>query len=71
MKTRLKNYFTTAIGILLMLMSVIMFFLPKFVSIKSFSLLELIMGLVLGWVFLMAKNTLIEGIFLGIFKMKK
>lgn len=34
------------------------------------TLVELIIMLILGWVFLMAKNSLLEGLFLGLFKIK-
>jgi hypothetical protein len=36
----------------------------------DFSWMEMVGTAVLGWVFLMAKDTLLEGIFLNIFKIK-
>jgi hypothetical protein len=34
-------------------------------------ILEIVMVMILGWVFLFAKDTLLEGLFLSVFKIKK
>jgi len=70
MKTRLKNWITSIFGGVLMALAVTMFILNKMGTI-DFSWLEMVGVAVLGWVFLWAKDTLIEGLFLGIFKMKR
>ena len=71
MKKRLKNYISTIFGALLMLVALTMFILDRIPSAGiDFSLFEMTAVAVLGWVFLFAKDSLIEGIFLGIFKVK-
>ena len=70
MKARLKNWITSVFGGLLMLLAIAMFVAEKLDKI-DFSWIEMVGVAVLGWVFLWAKDTLIEGLFLGIFKMKE
>ena len=53
-----------------MLLAIAMFVAEKIDKI-DFSWVEMVGVAVLGWVFLWAKDTLIEGLFLGIFKMKE
>lgn len=70
MKERLQNWLTTSIGAVLMLTAIIMYVLSK---IKGYevSLVETASVAVLGWVFLTARDTLLEGIFMNLFKIKK
>jgi hypothetical protein len=70
MKERLQNWLTTAIGAVLMLTAITMYVLSK---VKDFdvSLIETASVAVLGWVFLTARDTLLEGMFMNIFKIKK
>ena len=62
---RFRNYYTTIIGAVVMLISIIAFFM------KMVSMIELVTLLVIGWIFLRAKDSLIEGLFFNIFKIKK
>lgn len=71
MKQRIKNLITSIIGGLLMITGVAMIVSTYFINAYTFKVTEYLSILVLGWVFLMAKDTLIEGIFLNIFKVKK
>jgi len=71
MKKRLQNLITSIAGGLLMLIGIMMFFADSFIKDLQFSIMESVSVLVLGWVFLMAKDDLIEGLFGGIFKFKK
>jgi hypothetical protein len=70
MKERLQNWLTTAIGAVLMLTAITMYVLSK---VKDFdvSLIETASVAVLGWVFLTARDTLLEGMFMNLFKIKK
>ena len=70
MKDRLQNWLTTAIGAVLMLTAITMYVLSK---VKDFevSLIETASVAVLGWVFLTARDTLLEGMFMNLFKIKK
>lgn len=70
MKERLQNWLTTAIGAVLMLTAITMYVLSK---VKDFevSLIETASVAVLGWVFLTARDTLLEGMFMNMFKIKK
>ena len=55
-----------------MLMALVMFILNRIPIYEvDFSWMEMVGTAVLGWVFLMAKDTLLEGIFLNIFKINK
>ena len=70
MKERLQNWLTTLIGAVLMLTAITMYVLSK---VKDFdvSLIETASVAVLGWVFLTARDTLLEGMFMNLFKIKK
>lgn len=70
MKERLQNWLTTSIGAVLMVTAIVMYVLSK---IKGYevSLVETASVAVLGWVFLTARDTLLEGIFMNLFKIKK
>ena len=70
MKVRLKNWITSIFGGLLMALAITLFILTKLGTV-DFSMWELVAIAVLGWVFLWAKDTLIEGLFLGMFKVKE
>jgi hypothetical protein len=70
MKERLQNWLTTAIGAVLMLTAITMYVLSK-VKDYDVSLIETASVAVLGWVFLTARDTLLEGMFMNIFKIKK
>lgn len=69
MKDRLKNWITTLIGALLMLTAVGLYMASKFKNYEI-STIELASVATLGWVFLTARDTLLEGVFLNVFKIK-
>lgn len=71
MKDRLKNWMTTAIGAILMLTAVTMYIISKFKADMDIHMTEVASVAALGWVFLTARDTLLEGIFLNLFKIKK
>jgi phosphate/sulfate permease len=70
MKQRLQNWLTTSIGAVLMLTAIIMYVLSK---IKGYevSIMETASVAILGWVFLTARDTLLEGVFMNLFKINK
>jgi hypothetical protein len=70
MKERLQNWLTTVIGAVLMFTAITMYVHSK---VKDFdvSLIETASVAVLGWVFLTARDTLLEGMFMNLFKIKK
>lgn len=72
MKTieRLRNWITTIMGTILMIAAVAMYVMGKFKG-HEFNALEITLVAVLGWLLLNAKDTILEGIFLNIFKMKR
>jgi len=72
MKTRLiRNIITTIIGTLLMLTAIAMLVANRIPDTNiDFSWLEMVGTMLLGWVFLMAKDSLLEGLFMGFFKIK-
>lgn len=66
-----KNWATSIFGALLMVAALTMYIMNRIPQYElNFSNLELIMVSLLGWVFLMSKNSLLEGLFLNIFKVK-
>jgi hypothetical protein len=71
MKDRLKNWMTTIIGAILMLTAVAMYVVSKLKPEVDIHITEMASVTVLGWVFLTAKDTLLEGMFMNIFKIKK
>lgn len=71
MKDRLKNWLTTIIGAILMLTAVAMYVISKMKPEMDIHITEMATVAILGWVFLTARDTLLEGMFLNIFKMKK
>lgn len=72
MKKRLKNWITTVIGIIMMLLGIGMIVVNYFNLVeKDIPVLEIVMIMIFGWTFLFAKDSLLEGMFLSIFKIKK
>ena len=74
MKTKdrvLKNTLTSVFGGLLLIASLTMFVFNTFnYKDVDFSWMEMCGTALLGWVFLTAKDTLLEGVFLNMFKVK-
>lgn len=70
MKKRLQNWITTSIGALLMVLAVVMYVLDKFYNFEI-PVMEIVTVAILGWVFITARDTLLEGLFLNIFKITK
>ena len=71
MKERLKNKLTSWIGVILMAVAIFLYVAGKYSDKFETSALELATIAVLGWVFLTARDTLLEGLFLNLFKIKK
>ena len=70
MKERFQNKITTGIGVTLMLAALGLYIGSKFANYEV-TVLELGGVSALGWVFLTAKDSLIEGVLLNVFKIKK
>jgi hypothetical protein len=72
MVERLKNWITTSIGVIIMLFGgVMIFFKAKCYFTGSnctFTVREICEVFVIGYTFLMARDSLLEGITLGLFK---
>jgi len=64
MRTRVKNWATTIIGMVLAIIG-----LAKLAFFGA-AFMDIVFYLVLAWVFIMAKNTLLEGLFLNLFKIE-
>jgi len=71
MKERFKNKITSWIGVILMAVAIFLYIAGKYSEKFETSTLELATIAVLGWVFLTARDTLLEGLFLNLFKIKK
>lgn len=74
METQLRvtqHTVTTVLGTLTMLAAIVLFFWGRLSDKFEFGLGTLIPVLLLGWVLLMAKDSLLEGITMGVFKLKK
>ena len=70
-KNRFKEKYTTIIGAIIMVAAVGLWVTGFFVDLKRpITKIELAGGVALGWVFLRAKDSLIEGLFKGVFKAK-
>jgi VIT1/CCC1 family predicted Fe2+/Mn2+ transporter len=70
LKYRLRESITTFIGISFLIGSLIMIVMNLFYE-KDFAAWSTIIPIsLLGWVFLWSKNSLLEGITLGLFKIK-
>jgi len=71
MKDRIvKNLITTVIGTLFLLAALAMWVTNRMNLIEGthFTVMEMVATAILGWAFLMAKNSLLNGMFLGVFK---
>lgn len=73
MKQRIiRNWITTIFGTLLMFTAIAMLIANRIPETNiAFSWMEMVGTALLGWVFLMAKDSLIEGLFMGVFKIKE
>jgi hypothetical protein len=71
MKERFKNKITSWIGVILIAVAIFLYIAGKYSNKFETSTLELATIAVLGWVFLTARDTLLEGLFLNLFKIKK
>ena len=71
MKERFKNKITSWIGVILIAVAIFLYIAGKYSDKFETSTLELATIAVLGWVFLTARDTLLEGLFLNLFKIKK
>jgi predicted membrane channel-forming protein YqfA (hemolysin III family) len=67
---RFKNWVTTIIGALMMALALVMYVLNHFYKFEI-PVLEIVMVVILGWVFLSARDTLLEGLFFNLFRLKK
>lgn len=70
MKTRIfKNWVTSIIGALMMLAGIAMYIANRIPDVNvDFTFIEMASLMLLGWVFLAAKDSLLEGLFGKIFK---
>lgn len=68
MKERLKNKITSWIGVILMSVAIFLYIAGKYSDKFETSTLELATIVALGWVFLTAKDTLLEGVFMNVFR---
>ena len=68
----LKNWITTIFGTMLMFGALAMLIANRIPTANiEFSLWEMILTAVLGWVFLMAKDSILEGLAMGLFRVKE
>jgi len=72
MKQRFKNWITSLIGIAVMIGAICWKFVPSVAILIEYkaSMVEFVTLLFVGWVFLSAKDSLIEGVLGGIIKIK-
>lgn len=70
-KKRLKNKYTSIIGAIILAGAGVLFVIGKYNEKFDLSILEFGALMAVGYIFLMAKDSLIEGIFLNIFKIKE
>lgn len=77
MKKRFKNIATTIIGLFVALSATSVYFWGDLIALTlgyeesfSISVLEYATLLILSWVFVSAKDTLLEGLFFKLFKIK-
>jgi len=71
-KQRIKNYITTIFGSVVMFGALVMLVINRLPNTDvDFSLFEMILTALFGWIFVMAKDSLIEGLFMGVFKVKE
>jgi uncharacterized membrane protein len=68
----IKNWITTIFGTLAMFIALAMLIANRIPTANiDFSWFEMIGTALFGWIFLMAKDSLIEGLFMGVFKVKE
>lgn len=70
-KKRFKNKYTSIIGAIILAGAIILFVIGKYNEKFDLSILEFGALMAVGYIFLMAKDSLIEGLFLNIFKIKE
>lgn len=74
MKTKIRvfrNWITTVLGGLLMLFAIALYLLSKLGKFDfEFTFVQLLPVVLLAWVLLMAKDSLLEGITMGFFKIR-
>ena len=72
MKSRIfRNWITTIFGSLLMFAALILLILDRIQNVKfDFTWYEMLTTAVLGYVFLTAKDSLLEGLFMKLFRIK-
>lgn len=68
-KTQIRNWATTAFGILIWVGAIVLFLFDKAGKVEMGVFEFILLGL-FGWVFVMAKNSLIEQITLRMFKVE-
>lgn len=67
----IRNWVTTVIGTLLLIASVVLFVASKLnIANFEFTFIQLLPAVLLGWTLLMAKDSILEGITMGVFKVK-
>ena len=71
MKKRIQNWITSIIGAILLLTGTAMIIATYFVKVYDFTIVEYTGVLALGYVFLVAKDSLIEGLLFNTFKKSK
>ncbi|MFA5759572.1 MAG: hypothetical protein WC942_09490 [Clostridia bacterium] len=71
MKERFRNIITTALGTLIMLSGVIILTLSGLALIPEVSIFTIIIIELLGWLFVAAKDSLLEGITFNLLKINK
>ena len=71
MKERFRNLITTIIGTMIMLSGVLALLLDMFGIIAPISIWTIAIIELLGWLFVAAKDTLLEGLTFNLFKLKK
>lgn len=71
MKERFRNIITTVLGTLIMLSGVIILTLGGLALIPEVSIFTIIIIELLGWLFVAAKDSLLEGITFNLLKINK
>lgn len=67
----LRNWVTTILGSLLMLFAIVLYLFSKLGKFDfEFTFVQLLPVVLLAWVLLMAKDSILEGITMGFFKIK-
>lgn len=71
MRKRFTEKYTSIIGAIILLIAVGLYTVSKFKPEFEVNSIELATVATLGWVFLTARDTLLEGLFLNLFKINK